>query len=307
MTEEAFARAPVIEADGSVLVFGGPYSNLQATEAVLAVAAREGTPPSRVVCTGDVVAYCGDPVATIDRVREAGITVVAGNTDESLGAGSRDCGCGFEEGSVCSVLARDWYALADASVRDDQRAWLAALPARAVIAIGGRRLGVIHGSIEATAGYVFASSPAGEKARQIAASGLDGLVGGHCGLPFVERVDVPGSGEGLWLNAGVVGMPANDGTPRAWYAILTPEADGAVTVRLRSLAYDHGAAAARMRAEGMPEPYAETLATGLWPSLDILPTAERAATGIALAHREMRWPAPDGQARTEPAALSTPA
>ena len=42
--------------DGPTLVFGGPYSNLQATRAVLAEAARRGIPHQRVVCTGDVVA-----------------------------------------------------------------------------------------------------------------------------------------------------------------------------------------------------------------------------------------------------------
>jgi hypothetical protein len=32
----------------------------------------------------------------------------------------------------------------------------------------------------------------------------------------------------------------------------------------------------------LPEGYADGLETGLWPSLDILPDAERAATGEAL-------------------------
>ena len=41
-------------ANGPLLVFGGPYSNLQATRAVLDEAARRGIPAKRVICTGDV-------------------------------------------------------------------------------------------------------------------------------------------------------------------------------------------------------------------------------------------------------------
>ena len=78
-----------------VLVFGGPCSNLQAVEAVLAEALRRGIGPDRVICTGDLAAYCGEPAATIERVRAAGIRVVMGNCDEQLGAGAADCGCGF--------------------------------------------------------------------------------------------------------------------------------------------------------------------------------------------------------------------
>ena len=38
---------------------------------------------------------------------------------------------------------------------------------------------------------------------------LDGVIGGHCGLPFTKVV-----GDRLWHNPGAIGMPANDGTPR---------------------------------------------------------------------------------------------
>ena len=92
---------PVVQIDSCVLVFGGPCSNLQATEAVLAEARRLGIPPSRIVCTGDLAAYCGEPAATIDLVRASGIHVVMGNCDEQLGTSADDCACGFIPGSAC--------------------------------------------------------------------------------------------------------------------------------------------------------------------------------------------------------------
>ena len=80
-----------IESDGPTLIFGGPYSNLQATEAALAEAKRLGIASDRIICTGDMAAYCGDPVSTIDLMRESGVHIVMGNCDEQLAAnGNRD-------------------------------------------------------------------------------------------------------------------------------------------------------------------------------------------------------------------------
>ena len=99
------ADAPqIIKASGPLLVFGGPYSNLEATEAILAEARRRAVPPSNIVCTGDLAAYCADPQAVIDLVRNARILVVMGNCEESLAAGAADCGCGFAEDSACAAL-----------------------------------------------------------------------------------------------------------------------------------------------------------------------------------------------------------
>src|SRR5262249_46662168 len=92
-TRWGMTDTPQLPIDGPALIFGGPYSNLQATTAVLDAAARLGIPSSRVICTGDLVAYCGDPAAAIELVRAAGIHVVMGNCDEQLAVGAKDCGC----------------------------------------------------------------------------------------------------------------------------------------------------------------------------------------------------------------------
>uniref|UniRef100_UPI0018DF4BE0 metallophosphoesterase family protein n=1 Tax=Neoroseomonas rubea TaxID=2748666 RepID=UPI0018DF4BE0 len=260
----------MIDADGPVLVFGGPYSNLQATRAVLAEAGMRGIPARRIVCTGDVVAYGADAAACCDLVIASGIHVLMGNCEENLAAGALDCGCGFEEGTACDLLSRAWYAHADRQVTEAHRAWMGARPRRLTIALpDGRRLAVLHGGAHDISRFLFASAPEAVLAEEIATTGCDGVIAGHCGIPFARRV-----GHALWLNAGAIGMPADDGTPRAWLAVLTPSAD-ALSVELLPLAYDHAAAAAAMRAAGLPEGYAAALGSGLWPSCDVLPPAER--------------------------------
>ena len=47
-------------------LFGGPYSNAQATAALFDKVAQHGVAPRSVICTGDVVAYCANPRETID-------------------------------------------------------------------------------------------------------------------------------------------------------------------------------------------------------------------------------------------------
>lgn len=267
----------MIAIDGPALVFGGPYSNLQATAAVLAEAARRGIPPRRVVCTGDVVAYCADAAATSDLVMQSGIHVLAGNCEIQLGADAEDCGCGFDEGTACDLLSAAWYAHARRQVGAAQRAWMAGLPGRLVLGLpDGRRLAVVHGGADDVSRFLFPSTPDAALAAEIAATGCDGVIAGHCGIPFARRV-----GAGLWCNAGAVGMPAHDGTPRAWFALLEPGRAG-LAVSLLPLDYDHAAAAAAMRRAGLPEGYALGLETGLWPSEDVLPPAERARRGVAL-------------------------
>jgi predicted phosphodiesterase len=271
----------VIEAP--VLVFGGPYSNLEATSALLAEAEALDIPPARVICTGDVVAYCADPQATVDLVRAAGIAVIMGNCEESLGQGAEDCGCGFDAGSACDRLSAQWYRYAEATLDTDAKRWMSELPRRLTFTMAGRRLAVVHGAASAINRFVFPSTAPEDKLAEIAATGCEGIVAGHSGLPFTQVIDGR-----LWHNSGVVGLPANDGTARVWYSVLSPRGDE-VHIEHRCLAYDHARAAAKMRERGLPEEYAATLESGLWDNSDILPPAEIARQGEALAPPPVRW------------------
>jgi hypothetical protein len=273
----------ILAMEGPVLFFGGCYSNLEATVALQREAARLGIRPGNIVCTGDVVAYCADPVATVAAIRDWGISVIMGNCEESLGWNKDDCGCGFEEGTECQQLSVDWYAYASRELGEEQRKWMRSLPRRLDVMMGNRRLAVIHGSVDSINGFVFASTPWLDKERQIAKSGCHGVIGGHSGIPFNHA-----AGGKLWHNSGALGMPANDGTSRVWYSLLIPNGHD-IEIRLMSLQYDAGAAARKMRAHGLPPGYAEALETGLWPSCDVLPATELTGRGDALAPDGLLW------------------
>jgi hypothetical protein len=271
--------------EGPVLIFGGPYGNLEAMDALIATARRLGVDGARAVCTGDVVAYGADPQAVVDRVRAWGCAVVMGNCEESLAADAADCGCGFAEESTCAALSAQWFSATRRDLDADAKAWMGALPRRVDFTLAGRRCAAIHGGVARINQFVFASTPAVEKLLQFESVGVNGILAGHCGVPFSQIVDGR-----LWHNSGALGMPANDGTPRVWFSVLTPTADG-IAVEHHALDYDHRTAAAKMRARGYPAEYAAALSSGLWPSCDILPPAECRQRGRPLAPGPVRWPA----------------
>jgi predicted phosphodiesterase len=268
-----------------VLVFGGPYSNLRALTALQERADELGVAPSHCICTGDVVAYCAEPEETAAAVRAWGCHVVAGNCEEQLAAGAPDCACGFEEGSECDRLAKGWYPFANARVSPESRAWMGSLPRSLTAVVNDFRLRVIHGGVAAINRFVFASQREAIT-EELERAQADVVIAGHAGLPFIERI-----GNRAWFNPGVIGIPPNDGTPDAWYGLIGVEG-GSLLLSTRRLRYDHHAAAAALRRCGHANGYARALVTGLWPSLDVLPPVERAATGRRLRQRTVRIAAP---------------
>lgn len=271
-----------IDVDAPLLVFGGPYSNVRALAALRERAQARGFEPSHVICTGDVVAYCAEPEETVALIRDWGCHVVAGNCEEQLAAGGEDCGCGFEEGSACDLLAKGWYPFARARITPESAAWMATLPPALTFILAGLRCRVVHGGVRETSRFLFASQRDALEA-EVAGADADVVIGGHCGIPFAH---VFGDGGKAWLNPGVIGMPANDGTPDGWFGVLEP-AGREVAFSTHRLAYDCAGAAAAMRRHGHANGYARTLITGLWPSLDVLPAPERAATGRRLSEESV--------------------
>jgi predicted phosphodiesterase len=268
----------------SLLFFGGPYGNLQALMALREIAEELALPPNSIICTGDTVAYCAQPGETVEAIREWGIQVVAGNVELQLANDAGDCGCNFIKGSVCDRLSEQWFAFANSRITYEQRNWMRSLQASLTVQFGGRKIGVVHGSQANVSEFLFRSSPWEKKSSNFASLECDIIVGGHCGIPFIEPCE-----DKLWVNAGVIGMPANDGTRRGWYLLVTERKDD-LEFSLRSFDYDSERAARLLDEEGLPCEYSSTLRTGLWCSMDNLPVEERAFQGIPLSFPPVLFP-----------------
>ena len=261
--------------EGKLLIFGGPYSNLAATRAIRSKAEELEIGSEHIICTGDLVAYCAEPQQTIDLIRDWGIHVVMGNCEESLAMEQSDCGCGFEEGSSCSVLSIAWYEYANRQVNLASRQWMNGLPRAIEFQMKGHRFRVVHASVTSINAFVFASTSTETKRSQISNADVDCVIAGHSGIPFGQGID-----EKMWLNAGVIGLPANDGSCDVWYMLLEPDETG-FQVSWHRLSYDAKISHVSTKEAGMGE-YAQALVDGLWPSMDVLPAEEQAHRGNRL-------------------------
>lgn len=262
--------------EGEVLVFGGCYSNLQATEALFADAKTRGIPPANMICTGDVVGYCANPTEVAERVRTSGCAVVAGNVERQIATGAGDCGCGFKAGSECDLLSQGWYPHAAARIGTDLRGWMTGLPDLVAFTHETKRYVVVHGGVLDVARFIWPVSDEAVfwseiAAAEAAAGPVDAVLAGHCGIPFERMIGIR-----HWINAGVIGMPPHDGRQQARFVVL-----GQRGARIERLDYDAAAAATAMVRAGLTQGYDRALLTGIWPSEDVLPPEMRRSQDLA--------------------------
>ncbi|MEZ4884466.1 MAG: metallophosphoesterase family protein [Chitinophagales bacterium] len=262
---------------GKTLVFGGVYSNLQALERMIAIAEELQIAPQNIICTGDVVAYCAQPEECVQKVMDWGIHTIAGNVEIQLREGEEDCGCNFDEGSRCNLFSGQWYPFAKRRLSEACIDWMWELPDFISFELAGLQGLVVHGSLQETAEFVFKSTSWEVKAANLEQGKVDIVLAGHCGLPFHDVRN----GQ-YWLNAGVIGMPANDGTTRVWYMVLEAEKERSLAFSHHSFDYNCEETARLMGLYSLTPEYAKTLVTGLWDNCEVLPDSETKLQGIEI-------------------------
>ncbi|MEO7444672.1 MAG: hypothetical protein ABIT96_01250 [Ferruginibacter sp.] len=157
---------------------------------------------------------------------------------------------------------------------EDAITWLKSLPAFVSLRYLGKNIFVLHGSWFDTSGFIFKSTPWKMKHENFTATGADIIIAGHSGLPFMDaQQDLE------WINAGALGMPANDGKTSLWFATLQAGNNGMPRTQFHALEYDFTNTAALMTDNGLPETYALTLKTGIWDNCEILPEIEISQQG----------------------------
>jgi predicted phosphodiesterase len=240
-----------------VAVISDVHSNLQALEAVLEHAGREGF--DELWCLGDIVGYGGRPSECLALVQEHSAIILGGNHDLVV-SGVLDIDQFTSEAGVAARWTRSVLS-------PDELETLARLSPK------GERSGVslFHGSIrDPVWEYVLTADVADASLRaqktdlalvghshvQLAlALGGDGLEGGKAEPGQEVQLD----GRTRLLNPGSVGQP-RDRDPRAAWLLLDGEAEWARFMRSE---YPIEQAQSDIRAAGLPTRLAERLAKGL--------------------------------------------
>lgn len=267
----------------AIALCGGPYSNFAAVEAFLAT--TSGLPR---FCLGDLGGPGPHPDRTIARIRESYVVCLQGNYDHAVGHGQGDCGCGYTDPRD-REFAQVAYDYTVANTSDPNKAWLRALPEQIVLDWRGKRILLVHGSPDSVNEFVWESETRDATIDAwLAEQSVHAICATHSGLPWV-RV----TARGLWCNVGVLGRPAHDTTSRVAYALLHFASDNATLIAsIVPLVYDVAPVAAAIRAEGLPDMFAEALECGLWTTCaNILPPVERRPGDRFAAHVARSTPA----------------
>ncbi|GER58216.1 hypothetical protein ULMA_03240 [Patiriisocius marinus] len=262
--------------DGKILIFGGVYSNLQALEKLKHISEELNIAPENCICTGDIIGYCAQPEETIQLFKLWGARSIVGNVEIQLRDNETDCGCDFREGSRCDGFSQLWYPFAQSKLTQNSLDFIATLPDHITFSFGGNINTVVHGSYNNVSEFIFKSTPWSLKETSFNDTKSDVIIAGHCGLPFKDEQN-----KKQWINPGVIGMPANDGEPHVWYAVLE-EINGKMIASHYTMNYNHQLTSQLMKNGLLPEEYARTIVTGIWDNTEILPAVESGLQGFGI-------------------------
>jgi putative phosphoesterase len=231
-----------------IATFSDIHGNVHALRAVLAEIERLA--PDEVVCLGDLVGYGAFPNEVIEVVRQGGMPTIMGNYDDGVGWDKDDCGCAYTDPEQARLghLSLKWSR---ARVTPENKLFLRGLLTNVRLEAAGKRVLLVHGSPRRINEYVYQDRPLSSLQRIAASARSDVLVFGHTHLPYTKMVDGV-----LFVNDGSVGKP-KDGDARAAFAIL--EIEEAVNATIHRVPYDVAAAAAAVRASGLPTHFADLL------------------------------------------------
>ncbi|MGH7480956.1 MAG: metallophosphoesterase family protein, partial [Longimicrobiales bacterium] len=178
-------------------VFGGVYNNYLALVACIADASARGA--EALCCLGDLGGFGPHPERVFPLLFDAGVAVVQGNYDHSIGHGLDDCACGYTDPRD-NHFARLSYQYTFANTPERWKPWLRDLPPAIRLRLGPHRVLLCHGSPRRTNEFVWESATSDAFLRRLARShAADVIVGTHTGIHWQRRVAplaVEGEGEG---------------------------------------------------------------------------------------------------------------
>ncbi len=251
-----------------IAALGGVYSNHIALERAVADARRRGA--EAIFCLGDLGAFGPYPDKVFPILLDAGVQVLQGNYDNSIGDGLADCQCGYTDPRD-NTFAKISYDYTFANTSDQWKTWMRGLPDSIRIELGPYRLLMSHGSPRKMNEFLWESTtPTHFLDHMLDEHRADVVLATHTGIHWKREIP----GDRHFVNVGVIGRPVNDGLTNVWYTLL--DAREGLQVEFIPLEYDYRSLAAEMKGEGLPREFIDTILTGWWTTcLEILPAKER--------------------------------
>jgi predicted phosphodiesterase len=225
------------------------HANFPALCAALAAAERLGA--ATVVLAGDLVGSGPHPVEVVRLLMQRGVRAVRGNVERkvlAIAAGGRKPKRLLDKPKVGHLA---WTAL---QLGPAEREWIAALPERLDLSLGGVTVRVVHGSARSDLEYVFPSVTARALPLLAGAPRPQVLACGHSHIPFTRAL----AGVRV-VNCGSVGRPV-DGDARGALALVDLAAPAPPRARIVRFAYPVEETMRDLAARGVPGAIPEELA-----------------------------------------------
>ena len=242
------------------------HANLPALEACLAHARARGA--RQFALLGDLVGYGATPGPVLERAMALigeGAPCVRGNHDDAA----------LHPPATVQSFGDQSAQWTGPRLSERERDFIASLPLTARM---GRHALLVHASADSPERWRYVNNSAAAERSLRAATQIDPAIryvfSGHVheqALYFLTHtarlmrfaphpgVPVPVAAHRQWLaTVGSCGQP-RDGDARAMYALFDPEA---ATLAFERVHYDHAAAAAAIRASGLPPFFADRLEKG---------------------------------------------
>ncbi len=237
-----------------IALFGDIHANLEALEAVLQDASKQGV--TDYVCMGDIVGYNADPAACLEIVRAMDAPTVKGNHDNDA-AGNHS----LDNMNLIAAAALVWTR---SQLTEEQRLWLQRL--RMVRQVSN--FTVVHSTLDQPANWNYVTNRF-DAISNFSFQFTQLCFHGHTHVPRVyvktDKVDElepdtisiqPDSK--YFINVGSVGQP-RDGDWRACYVIYDLEKH---ILSFRRVEYDIEKTQAKIITAGLPKMLAERIAEG---------------------------------------------
>jgi diadenosine tetraphosphatase ApaH/serine/threonine PP2A family protein phosphatase len=237
------------------------HGNLEALDACLKHAGENGA--ERYAFLGDLIGYGADPQAAVDTVRRyasEGAIAVKGNHDEAL----------EKRAGYMNDAAKDSIEWTRKALSVECKTFLSSLP----LVLREDAMCFVHASAASPARWDYVDAPSAARRSAEAAQATYTFSGHvHEQMLYFETSQgrwsafqptpgsaIPVAGHRRWLVlVGSVGQP-RDGKAAAAYALFDPRRE---QVTFHRVAYDHLAAARKIRQAGLPELHAYRVEKGV--------------------------------------------
>ena len=216
-----------------IAIISDIHGNIDALDSVIRDIENEGC--EKIFCLGDLVMAGPNPIPTLNKIQDfmsnKKFHIIQGNTDKMLSVFSFEI---YNEIMKVAPVMASAYLADSKLLSDEDKKFLANLPAQEEITIGNIKILLVHGSPRKNNENIYPNMPINEVEEMIQGTDANIIFCGHTHIPCGYQTNT----EQTIVNVGSVGRPFSE-EPKATYAIMEIDEEcKTFTVKHKFIDYD---------------------------------------------------------------------